>query len=77
MPTLFTQDEWRKQILPKLVKICAMENIGTGKRSTRASKEAIASCVRKYAKMLVEKKLAEKRAQIQSEIESLKSALGV
>jgi len=71
---VFEVDEWRRNVLPRLVKLCAIENIGTSqKRSTRASREAISNCVKRYARQLVQKKIAEIRGQV----ESIKSELGL
>ena len=80
MPKLFELEEWRRNILPKLVKLCAVEALSKGqfgKRGARASREAIASCVRSYANQLKSKKIAELRAQLESELSRLKSELGV
>ncbi|MEB3788308.1 MAG: hypothetical protein GSR72_00250 [Desulfurococcales archaeon] len=71
--SVFTQAEWR-QIIGKLVKICSVENIGTGKRATRASREAIANCVRNYAREIVRKRIEEKK---KVDVEALKRELGL
>jgi len=57
---LFTLDEWRKQILPKLVQECRNELLKKrvlGKKGARVSREALLNCVREKAKQVKEERL--------------------
>jgi hypothetical protein len=57
---LFTLDEWRRQILPKLVKDCREELLRQrklGKKGARVSREALLACVREKARLIKEERL--------------------
>ena len=57
---LFTLDEWRRQILPSLVKQCREELLKQrklGKKGARVSREALLACVREKAKQIKEERL--------------------
>jgi len=57
---LFTLDEWRRQILPSLVKQCREELLRQrklGKKGARVSREALLACVREKAKQIKEERL--------------------
>jgi hypothetical protein len=58
--SLFTLDEWRRQILPKIVKECREELLkkrALGKKGTRVNREALLACVREKAKKIKEERL--------------------
>ena len=53
-------DEWRRQILPSLVKQCREELLKQrklGKKGARVSREALLACVREKAKQIKEERL--------------------
>ena len=57
---LFTLDEWRRQILPRLVKECRQELLrqrALGKKGARVSREALLACIREKAKRVKEERL--------------------
>jgi hypothetical protein len=57
---LFTLEEWRRQILPKLVQECRKELLqkgALGKKGTRVNREALLACVRDKAKKIKEERL--------------------
>ena len=57
---LFTLDEWRRQILPKLVKECREELLRQrklGKKGARVNREALLACVREKARQVKEERL--------------------
>jgi hypothetical protein len=57
---LFTLDEWRRQILPKLVQECRKELLqkrALGKKGARVSREALLACVREKARVVKEERL--------------------
>jgi hypothetical protein len=57
---LFTLDEWRRQILPSLVKQCREELLkkgALGTRGTRVKREALLACVREKARKIREERL--------------------
>jgi hypothetical protein len=57
---LFTLDEWRREILPKLVKECREELLRArrlGKKGTRVDREALLACVREKARKIKEERL--------------------
>jgi hypothetical protein len=57
---LFTLDEWRRQILPRLVKECRQELLkkrALGRKGARVSREALLACVREKAKQVKEERL--------------------
>jgi len=57
---LFTLDEWRRQILPQIVKECRQELLQKrvlGKKGTRVSREALLACIREKAKKIKEERL--------------------
>jgi len=50
---LFTQDEWRRQVLPKLVRECREELLRAGKlgkKGVRVDRQALLDCVKRKAK---------------------------
>jgi hypothetical protein len=59
---LFTLDEWRKQILPNIVKECRTELLKArklGKKGTRVDRTALLNCVREKAKQIKEQRLSQ------------------
>ena len=57
---LFTQDEWRKQVLPELVKECRKELLAKGelgKKGARVNREKLLACVREKAKQKKQERL--------------------
>jgi len=59
---LFTLDEWRKQILPSIVKECRIELLRArrlGKKGARVDRNALLNCVREKAKAIKEQRLAQ------------------
>jgi hypothetical protein len=57
---LFTLDEWRRQILPRLVQECRQELLRKGvlgKKGTRVNRDALLACVREKAKKIKEERL--------------------
>ena len=59
---LFTLDEWRKQILPNIVKECRIKLLKErklGKKGTRVDRTALLNCVREKAKEIKEQRLSQ------------------
>jgi len=57
---LFTQDEWRKQILPQLVRECREELLRAGKlgkKGARVDRNALLQCVKEKARRIKEERL--------------------
>jgi hypothetical protein len=57
---LFTLEEWRRQILPKIVSECRNELLSKGvlgKKGTRVNREALLSCIREKAKKIKEERM--------------------
>jgi hypothetical protein len=57
---LFTQDEWRRQILPSLVRECREELLrrgALGKKGARVDRNALLACVKEKAKRIKEERL--------------------
>jgi len=57
---LFTQDEWRKQILPELVKECRKELLEKGilgKKGARVDRQKLLDCVKEKAKQKKQERL--------------------
>jgi len=57
---LFTLDEWRRQILPSLVRECRTELLQKrvlGKKGARVNREELLKCVREKAKKVKEERL--------------------
>jgi len=57
---LFTQEEWRKHILPELVKECRKELLKAGKlgkKGARVDRAALLDCVKEKAKKKKEERL--------------------
>jgi hypothetical protein len=58
---LFTLDEWRRQILPNLVKECREELLRArklGKKGARVDRNALLACVKAKAQKVKEERLA-------------------
>jgi hypothetical protein len=57
---LFTLDEWRKDILPKIVQECRKELLKKGelgKKGTRVNRDKLLACIREKAKKIKEERL--------------------
>ena len=58
---LFTLDEWRKQVLPNLVRECREELLRArklGKKGARVDRNALLACVKQKAQKIKEERLS-------------------
>jgi hypothetical protein len=69
-PKLFELDEWRKKILPNLVKACRIELLRArelGKKGGRVNRQKLLDCVRKKAEEVKKKKIEDVIRQAEAE----------
>jgi hypothetical protein len=69
-PKMFELDEWRKQILPNLVKACRIELLkekALGKKGARVNRQRLLECVKRKAEEVKKKKLEEVIRQAEAE----------
>jgi hypothetical protein len=73
-PKMFELDEWRKQILPSLVKACRIELLKAkvlGKKGARVDRQKLLDCVRRKAEEVKKKKLEDVIRRAEAEMPTI------